>query len=78
MSSSECGVIHVLAINRGLAELDHRGLLHDLVSSSHASYYCRAELDESAPLHSLVGRPYAFFLAVLAAPQSEPGLTRSG
>jgi hypothetical protein len=52
--------------------------LHDLVSSSHASYYCRAELDEGAPLHSLVGRPYAFFFAVLAAPQSEPGLTRSG
>ena len=52
--------------------------LHDLVSSSHASYCCRAELEESAPLHSLVGRPYAFFLAVLAAPQSEPGLTRSG
>jgi len=26
----------------------------------------------------LVGRPYAFFLAVLAAPQSEPGLARSG
>jgi hypothetical protein len=52
--------------------------LNDLVSSSHASYYCRAELHESAPFHPLVGRPYAFFLAVPAAPQSEPGLTRSG
>jgi hypothetical protein len=47
-------------------------LLHDLVSSSHASYYCRAELDEGAPLHSLVDDPMLFSWRCWLRPKASP------